>query len=354
MVMRGTSQHLIAWSQTQVDGKVADPKDRLEVGSLWRWIGYPMSISGNQDSLALSHPQGWRWMKRKASNAAAKMRNRSTPQKRITAYLDDPLLEGSFIVSDGMARFCVIPIDLPHQREPLLLFPDGLPPVRKTLSIVEVNMAPHPTQALDKGVLCFTPGTLIRTPNGQSPVEDLFPGDKVLTKDSGPQEILWMGMRQVSGARLHMTPSLKPVRIRAGALGEEEPQPDLVVSADHRVLLQGRKAEALFNTPEVLVRAADLVDDYSILTERSTRHVAYVHMLLPRHEVIWANGVETESFHPGAADLDHLNDIERRELSEAVPDVDQGADIYGPYARRCLTLAEAAILRTAHPPKHLS
>jgi hypothetical protein len=57
------------------------------------------------------------------------------------------------------------------------------------------------------------------------------------------------------------------------------------------------------NTDEVLVTARDLMNDRSIYVDRSMREVHYIHMLLPSHEVMFANGVESESSHPASAGL---------------------------------------------------
>ena len=45
------------------------------------------------------------------------------------------------------------------------------------------------------GVPCFTPGTLIRTVRGDVPVERLRIGDMILTRDNGPQPLLWLATR---------------------------------------------------------------------------------------------------------------------------------------------------------------
>ncbi len=352
--MHGVSHSFMTWGQTRIDGDVPSIDESIVVGSNWSWIGETFHLNGENTSFILTHPNGWRWLKNKAAQTVAKMQARCHHSKRINAYLDDPLLNGSFVVSDGTRNYSVIPIERQNRHEPLLLLPDGIPPARTPLTIIEVRPSTRESNFEDRGVLCFTPDTLVATETGQRAVEDLFPGDRLLTKDNGPQEILWMGVRQVSGTRLYIDPSLRPVRIRAGAFGEGEPYPDLVVSSDHRILLTHQKAQALFNTPEVLVRAIDLIDDQKIMIDHSVREIAYVHMLLPQHEVIWANGIETESFHPSAADLSHLNALEHHELAEIIPGFEHTADTYGPFARRCLNRAEASLMQNQNVPHYLS
>ncbi|MCP4818938.1 MAG: Hint domain-containing protein, partial [Shimia sp.] len=151
------------------------------------------------------------------------------------------------------------------------------------------------------GVICFTPGTVIATPQGPRKIEDLREGDCVQTRDNGAQPVQWIGSRRMTGARLFAMPKLRPIRIRAGALGIDRPDQELVVSPDHRMLVRGAAAQALFNSDEVLVAARDLVNGSTVAVDHALREVTYVHLLLPGHEILWANGVESESFHPASA-----------------------------------------------------
>ena len=186
------------------------------------------------------------------------------------------------------------------------------------------------------GVICFTPGTMIRTPTGLLPVEMLQEGDKVQTKDNGPQEILWIGSRRMTGARLFAMPKLRPVRIRPAALGRGQPDAELLVSPEHRMLLEGPEAVALFNTPEVLVAAKDMVNGSTVTVDHLLREVTYIHLLLPAHQILWANGIETESFHPSNASLSTLGDDDRQRLLKQFPTLEYDPHSFGNYARRNL------------------
>mgnify|MGYP000412735587 CR=1 FL=1 len=63
------------------------------------------------------------------------------------------------------------------------------------------------------------------------------------------------------------------------------------------------------------------------------------------HVIVFANGVETESFHPASAALTSLQDTQLSELFARLPDVAADPVSYGCYARRVLEKSEAAILR---------
>lgn len=139
-------------------------------------------------------------------------------------------------------------------------------------------------------------------------------------------------------------PHLCPIRLRAGSLDNDVPDAGLLVSPDHRVMVKGARARALFNADEVLVTARDLMNDRSIYVDRSMREVHYIHMLLPSHEVMFANGVESESSHPASAGLEHLDDMDRKRLFSQVPEIAEDVNSYGAYARRVVSSSEAAIL----------
>lgn len=175
-------------------------------------------------------------------------------------------------------------------------------------------------------------------------VETLREGDYVQTKDNGAQQIQWIGARRMTGARLFAMPYLRPVRLRMGSLGIQKPDQELLVSPEHRMLVKGAVARALFNTPEVLVSAKDLVNNDTIVFDHAVREVTYIHLLLPSHQVLWANGVETESFHPASAALSTLDRNDRARLLELNPMLRYEPHAYGAFARRNLSRSEAAIL----------
>ncbi|MCR8827382.1 Hint domain-containing protein [Photobacterium sp. TY 1-4] len=263
---------------------------------------------------------------------------------------DAPLMDSSFVVTDGARTFTVTVIEIGRGAQPLLMFLDDMPPRNSDLWVVHHTLGANrgnPSGRDTGGVICFTPGTWIRTPDGARPIEDLRQGDLVQTKDSGAQPIEWVGSRPMTGARLFAMPHMRPIRIRAGALGVERPDESLLVSPEHRMLVKGNAARALFNTSEVLVAAKDLINGRTITVDLSVPHVTYVHLMLPCHEILWANGVETESFHPANTALTTLAAGDRARLLQQFPGLERDPHVYGRFARRNLSGSEAAILRHA-------
>ena len=61
-------------------------------------------------------------------------------------------------------------------------------------------------------VPCFTPGTRVYTPAGSVAVQDVRPGDHLLTRDSGMQQVVWVGRRTLSAVEIAADPALAPIR----------------------------------------------------------------------------------------------------------------------------------------------
>ncbi|MEO1312336.1 MAG: Hint domain-containing protein [Pseudomonadota bacterium] len=176
---------------------------------------------------------------------------------------------------------------------------------------------------IEGDLICLTEGTRVLTEAGLQRVEDLEIGDLVITKDHGAQEVRWIGARALTAAQMRASVQHRPVRISAGALGHGLPERDLLVSPNHRMLLSGWKAEALFGVPAALVAAKDLVNDHSIRVDAAADGVTYVHVLFDRHEIIFAEGAETESFHPHADGLTAVDAAARAELLALFPELEQ-------------------------------
>ncbi len=187
------------------------------------------------------------------------------------------------------------------------------------------------------GVPCFVAGTMIATPDGERAAEALQPGDLVLTQDDGPQPLRWIGTRQVAAEG-----KFAPIHIRANTFGTHR---DLLVSPLHRVLIRDNMAELLFGEPEVLVAARDLVNDRSV-RRCEGGEVTYVHLLFDRHQVVFSEGLETESFLPGPQTTKSLEPEIVEEICAIFPELDAETGTgYSPAARRTLKRFEADLLR---------
>lgn len=189
-------------------------------------------------------------------------------------------------------------------------------------------------------------GTMIDVLGGCKPVEALELGDMVRTKDNGYQPVRWIASRTLTSADFAIDPSLRPIRISAGSLGEEKPSRDLMVSQQHCVLLEDWRCELLFGQDEVLAPAQALLNDTTITVDRSDRDVSYYHFMFDHHEIVYSNGVETESFHPAYAGVEALDEAKREELYKLYPQLEIDAGAYGNTARTTLKDFEVEVLLT--------
>ncbi|QGY00073.1 hypothetical protein EI983_18105 [Roseovarius faecimaris] len=192
-----------------------------------------------------------------------------------------------------------------------------------------------------ENIICFTPGTRIMTDRGERAIETLRQGDMVLTRDNGFQPIRWIGKSTVEGRG-----KFAPVAINSTVMdGARRP---LIVSPQHRVLFTGYKAELLFGTDEVLVAAKHLVDGCNVrILER--RLVSYFHIMFDRHEVIYAEGAATESFHAADMGISAISDEAREDMFAIFPQLRSDPSFHGETARMCLKAHEARALLSGMP-----
>ncbi len=134
-------------------------------------------------------------------------------------------------------------------------------------------------------VICFYPGTMIATPQGERAVETLAIGDLVLTLEGEARPVRWMG-RQTVSTRFANPMRVLPIRIQAGALAEGVPSRDLLVSPDHAILVE-----------DILVQAGALVNGVTITREtRVPERFTYHHVELADHSLILAENTPAETF----------------------------------------------------------
>lgn len=169
--------------------------------------------------------------------------------------------------------------------------------------------------------ICFSAEALIETRSGLVAAGNLAIGDLVRTRDAGLSPIRWIGERALSAKDLARRPNLCPIRIRAGALGKNTPQTDLVVSPQHRMLIRSNIALRMFGAQEVLIGARQLLGIEGVEEATDLAGVTYVHILLDGHQIIYANGAETESLFTGMQALRSVGPVARDEILTLFPEI---------------------------------
>ncbi len=143
------------------------------------------------------------------------------------------------------------------------------------------------TKFAEVACVSFARGTHITMASGeQKLIQDLAAGDRVLTRDDGPQTVRWIGQSTVRAVG-----DFAPIRIRAGTLHNEN---DLLVSPDHRLFIFQHSDELGTGRHEVLVRARHLVNGDSVV-QQSGGFIDYYQLLFDRHQIIYAEGIAAET-----------------------------------------------------------
>ncbi len=223
----------------------------------------------------------------------------------------------------------------------LLTFPNGETLLLRGVTPAEMTGAQNLNSA---GIPCANIGTLVRTPDGEVPIETLKVGDMVETLDNGPQEVLWIGTRHLSAGDLEETPQHRPIFIPEGLFGNFD---ELFVSPQHGMFI-GRDQVGR----EVFARAKHLAETPGpVRVAKGKKRVTYFHLMFAEHQVIFENGAATESFYPGPQTLKMFEPKVIAELKAVIPELgnDSVETVYGPparpYLKRHEVLAKIALKR---------
>jgi hypothetical protein len=173
---------------------------------------------------------------------------------------------------------------------------------------------------------CFVEGTLIRTPSGEVKVEDLSPGDMVMTAGGQPAPVCWIGKRTV--ARPFVPEFSLPVRVKAGALDENVPSHDLLLSPDHALLVE-----------DVLVQAGALINGTSVTRDTEVpKTFTYYHVELADHSLIFAENTPAETF---VDNVDRMGFDNWHEYEALYPDGKAIAEMSYPRAKSARQVPQA-------------
>ncbi|WP_417601922.1 Hint domain-containing protein [Pararhodobacter oceanensis] len=339
--------YAVDWAQTAPGEEWGLDPAFLTIGMIWQWRGRARRLDAPVETLLLDRPVDRIDARARVRARMERLALAEMPQ-RAAALPDDEMPPGDgFTLTDGIREYSARIVRSGARL--LAVFDPLLPPPDCKLWISALQIAPQEAQRR-MGVICFLPGTQIATPQGLRLVEELQPGEPVETRDNGAQRVVWRGETKLTGAELYLYPHLRPLRIRAGALGNERPEADLLVSPSHRMLMplaQGARGDLPHGgaaADEVLIAAEDLEDGRLVRRDFTLETVRYVHLMFERHEIISANGQPCESFHPGLADP-RVIAWHARSLAQVDPALASHPERFGATARRCLSRGEAAILR---------
>lgn len=192
--------------------------------------------------------------------------------------------------------------------------------------------------------MCFTPDTLIDTPQGPVPARQLSVGKKVLTRDHGVQVLTGVIKSKLRGQDVLNAPHLQPVHIQSGVLGAGLPENDMLVSPNQRVLVSNDRTSLMFKGKDALVAAKHLVD-HDKIQQIDAIGIEYVHLQFQQHETVCANAVWSECFQPHDNAMGALGNGQRNEVCELFPELRSVRREMGPPAAKAKASASRSLKR---------
>jgi len=127
---------------------------------------------------------------------------------------------------------------------------------------------------------------LIMTLDGEKPIRDLKPGDRIITRDTGTAILKDVRVRRITGCA---------VRIKASSLGHNRPEHDATLPAGQPILVRDWRAQALFGAKQVLVPAARLVDGEFVTLHTDAAMTVY-DLEFDSPHVLYVDGLEVASY----------------------------------------------------------
>lgn len=203
-------------------------------------------------------------------------------------------------------------------------------------SYVKIGGDNNGTTLYSDFITCFEADTQIKVHSGSKPAKDVAVGDLIWTRNHGYQPVRWVGQTDVVAHGV-----FAPVIFAPGVIDNDI---ELIVSPEHRILINDGQAEVLFGTREVLVAAKHLWGLPGV-TRQNGGHVHYVHFMFDRHQIVSANGAACESFYLSDHSVSGVDAAQRQELLALFPSLADGINAFGGGAATILKGFEATVLR---------
>ena len=191
--------------------------------------------------------------------------------------------------ADGQAHDAIVLVETDSDQTVAAVYLLPLEPLRvgAPYRLVKAERAAVRQTFAQIACVSFSRGTNITLATGaQVPIEKLRIGDRVLTRDNGPQAVRWIGQTTVRAAG-----EFAPIVIAPGTLNNLN---ELVVSPHPRLFVYQRSDQLGVGRAELLVKARHLVNGTTVRV-RSGGYIDYFQILFDSHHIIYAEGIAAES-----------------------------------------------------------
>lgn len=184
-------------------------------------------------------------------------------------------------------------------------------------------------------------GAILQTATGPMAIEDLLPGDHVMTTHHGLQRLMWKGAMTLSPSD-----NRSMIRITADALGFGRPAMDLILGPAARILHTNPAIKMLTGATAALIPAQDFIDGSQFIALRPIGRVQVFQLGFERHSCVNVNGVPVETLHPGPTHLLNLQDGMRHHFEALFPHMQMPAS-FGDMVAPRLRLSDIELVNAA-------
>ncbi|MEE4188567.1 MAG: Hint domain-containing protein [Roseobacter sp.] len=179
--------------------------------------------------------------------------------------------------------------------------------------------------AFDQPFAAFAQGTIFQADKGFIAVEDIQPGDWLMTAQGTPEQVTWVGSATFAptdpGDRMHLT------RVMADSFGINRPENFVSLGSAARVLQAAPNCRGSAEAERMMTPANRFLDGVNVIEFMPPTPVRLFHIGLRRHSAMIASGLAVESFHPGAHPLRDLSSTLGDVFVSLFPHVDKLGDL---------------------------
>jgi hypothetical protein len=159
--------------------------------------------------------------------------------------------------------------------------------------------------AFDNAFCAIARGTAMQTPNGAVCVEDLQPGDTLLTANGNETEIHWIGSAKFAPPQEDNPMTL--TRIMADSFGMNKPDSFISLGPAARLLKTPVNLRAVADGKVTMTPAHSFVDGVNVIDVSPPTSVQMFHIGVRKHSALLAAGLEVESYHPGIQPMQDMS-----------------------------------------------
>lgn len=168
--------------------------------------------------------------------------------------------------------------------------------------IVEHSHIAPALPQFEEAFSAFARGTIFQTQLGPVAVEDLLPGDMVLSADGAFQKLTWKGSMMLVPSAEGQSPNMRHLtRMASEAMGLGRPANDTVFGPSARIIHRAPGIKTLTGKSIALVPLRDFTDGVNIVELTPMTSVHVFHLAFEEHHRLITGGIEVESYHPGLA-----------------------------------------------------